>query len=258
LKVVGVAHYTSPTGEGIDFFLSTTRWKGDPHNLELNFCDELRWCPLNVLPESTIPFVRRAVELHLRAGVWYDEIGWQDKTARLQQPNESGERSSTEQREIARIAHLLEQTFEGKSYYGPSVLGALEGVTAEIALQKPRWSAHSIWELVRHITAELNYVHDVLSGVAGSWVEGETTWPSITETSATAWQKTIQDLKKANRALVKVVRVLDDAILDQQPIRVRGPFYLMLHGTIQHNVFHAGQISLLTGQMSMAEAGEQN
>lgn len=50
--------------------------------------------------------------------------------------------------EIEHIAHLLEQTFEGKAYYGPSVLGTLEGVTAKIALLKPCWSAHSIWELL--------------------------------------------------------------------------------------------------------------
>jgi hypothetical protein len=31
----------------------------------------------------------------------------------------------------------------------------------------------------------------------------------------------------------------------------------MLHGTMQHSIFHAGQISLLTGQMAMTEAGEQ-
>jgi hypothetical protein len=58
--------------------------------------------------------------------------------------------------EIARIAGLLEQTFEGQPYYGPSVLGALENVTAEVAARKPRWSAHSIWELVLHLTAELD------------------------------------------------------------------------------------------------------
>ena len=36
--------------------------------------------------------------------------------------------------EMARIAHLLEQTFEGKPYYGPSVLGALAGVTPSKAV----------------------------------------------------------------------------------------------------------------------------
>lgn len=159
--------------------------------------------------------------------------------------------------ETERIARLLEQTFEGRAYYGPSVLAALEGVPAEIALRKPRWSAHSIWELVMHLTAELNYARDVIAGTAGQWVEGETTWPAVTETSDAAWQQAIQDLKKANRALVRAVKELDDTILDKQPIRVRGPFYVMLHGTMQHSIFHAGQISLLTGQMTLTEAGEQ-
>lgn len=108
-----------------------------------------------------------------------------------------------------------------------------------------------------HLTAELNYARDVIAGTAGQWVEGETTWPAVTETSDAAWQQAIQDLKKANRALVRAVKELDDTILDKQPIRVRGPFYVMLHGTMQHSIFHAGQISLLTGQMTLTEAGEQ-
>jgi ADP-ribose pyrophosphatase YjhB (NUDIX family) len=76
LRVVGVAHYDSPTGEGIDFFLTATRWTGEPRNLEPDFCDELRWCRVNALPENTVPFVRRAVEHHLQARHWFDELGW--------------------------------------------------------------------------------------------------------------------------------------------------------------------------------------
>ena len=77
--------------------------------------------------------------------------------------------------EIARIARLLEQTFEGKPYYGPSVLSALESVTADVAIQKPCQSVHSIWELVTHLTAELNYARAVIEGIAGPWIEGQTT-----------------------------------------------------------------------------------
>lgn len=75
LKVVGVTHYNSPTGEGIDFFLSTSQWRGEPYPRAE--CDDLQWCPLNALPENTIPFVRRAIEHHLRSGLWFDEIGWE-------------------------------------------------------------------------------------------------------------------------------------------------------------------------------------
>src|SRR5688572_25199552 len=147
--------------------------------------------------------------------------------------------------EIARIARMLEQTFEGGPYYGPSVLGALAGVTADVAARRPPWSAHSIWDIVSHLTAELVYARAVIDGTAGPWIEGQTTWSTISDTSDAAWQAAIKDLKKASRALVRAVKQLDDAILDKKPVRVRGPFYLMLHGTMQHNIYHAGQISLL-------------
>lgn len=155
--------------------------------------------------------------------------------------------------EIERIARLLEQTFEGKPYYGPSVLGALEHVAAGIAAKKPIWSAHSIWDIVAHLTAELVYARKVMEGTAEPWIEGETTWSTITDTSDAAWMQALKDLKKANRALVRAVKKLDDTMLEKKPIRVRGPFYTMLHGTIQHNVYHAGQISLLTGQMTSVD-----
>jgi hypothetical protein len=149
--------------------------------------------------------------------------------------------------EINRIVSLLEQTFEGTPYYGPSVKDTLDHVTADLAIRKPPWSAHCIWELALHLTAELNYACQVINGTAGPWIESETTWPAIIDVSETAWQIAVQELIKANHALVQAVKRLDDSILDQQPIRVRGPYYLMLHGTMQHNIYHSGQISLLAG-----------
>lgn len=53
-------------------FLSATRWTGEPYLR--SECDDLRWCPLDILPENTIPFVRRAIERHLQAGIWFDEV----------------------------------------------------------------------------------------------------------------------------------------------------------------------------------------
>ena len=97
--------------------------------------------------------------------------------------------------EIERIAHLLEQTFQGQPYYGPSVLRALKSVTADVAIRKPRRSAHSIWSLVAHLTAELRYARAVLDGTAGPWIEGQTTWPAITNASEAAWQQAVKELK---------------------------------------------------------------
>jgi hypothetical protein len=104
---------------------------------------------------------------------------------------------------------------------------------------------------VAHLTAELNYARTVIEGTdPGPWIDGHTTWPTITDTTEVAWVQALQNLKQTNRELVSAVSRLDDAILDKNPIRVPGPFYVMLHGTLQHNVYHAGQISLLAGQIA--------
>lgn len=75
LRFIGVVHYSSPEGEGVDFFFTCSRWAGEPRPVA--DCDELRWCPPGDLPERTIPFVRRAITLHLRDGHPFDEDGWQ-------------------------------------------------------------------------------------------------------------------------------------------------------------------------------------
>ena len=152
--------------------------------------------------------------------------------------------------EVSRITRLLEQTFEGKPYYGPSVLGAIALVTADLARRKPHPYVHSIWELVAHLVEELNYSRAVIEGNAGPWIEGETTWPVLTDTSEAAWQSTLYKLAEANHLLVSVVQQLDDGMLDATVPRIRAPLYVMLHGTIQHSVYHAGQISVLARQLS--------
>ncbi len=73
LKVIGVTHYTSPEGDGIDFFLRATQWTGEP--IAKSECDDLCWYNLNNLPSNTILFVRRALEHHLINKVWFDESG---------------------------------------------------------------------------------------------------------------------------------------------------------------------------------------
>ena len=147
--------------------------------------------------------------------------------------------------ETARIARLLEQTFEGPAYYGPSVLGALAGVDAATAARKPPSGEHTIWEIVVHLTAELDFARTVIDGSPPPWIEGQTTWPAVAETSTAAWQAAVGDLKRANQALVRRIRELDDEVLERQPPVVSGPFYVTLHGHIQHGVYHAGQIALL-------------
>jgi 8-oxo-dGTP pyrophosphatase MutT (NUDIX family) len=61
--------------ERIDFFLAVRAWAEEPHNVEPEKCDELRWCALEALPQNTVPYVRSALGLALK-GVGFSEFGW--------------------------------------------------------------------------------------------------------------------------------------------------------------------------------------
>jgi uncharacterized damage-inducible protein DinB len=52
-------------------------------------------------------------------------------------------------------------------------------------------------------------------------------------------------LAESQQKLVDVIRSLDERRLDE-PVTKDGPtLYVLLHGVVQHHVYHAGQIMLL-------------
>lgn len=72
--VVGVMHRIS-NDERIDFFIMADHWTGEARNLEPDKCDELRWTPVDRLPDNTIPYVASAIATW-RRGEWFSMFGW--------------------------------------------------------------------------------------------------------------------------------------------------------------------------------------
>jgi len=56
-----------PVDERADFFFTCSRFEGEPRRLEEHKSADLRWFPLDALPEPMVPHERRVLEL-LRAG----------------------------------------------------------------------------------------------------------------------------------------------------------------------------------------------
>ncbi len=47
--------HAEPIDERIDFFFTARHWSGEPRIVEPEKCAELRWCPLDALPEPVVP-----------------------------------------------------------------------------------------------------------------------------------------------------------------------------------------------------------
>ena len=170
-------------------------------------------------------------------------------------PNPSGEPLTTE---VNRIGDELQRAMEGDPWHGDSASAILRGVDARMAAARPPGGAHSIWEIVRHMTAWTNEVARRLDGhPPGEPQEGD--WPAPKGSSEDDWQRDVATLTDANRRLIDKVRTIDEPALHAPPAERRDresgsgmTHYLTLHGLSQHHAYHAGQIAILKRIVSTA------
>lgn len=147
--------------------------------------------------------------------------------------------------EIQRIVDQMDRAFDGDAWHGPPLKPMLDGLSADEASKHPICGAHSIWQLVHHIAAWNTIVRDELLGTTVQ-VTPEVDWPPVRDVAEIEWRRAVQNLVDARSRLRKTVEGLRDEQLDERPAqRTSNTRYLMLHGVVQHDLYHAGQIAIL-------------
>lgn len=149
--------------------------------------------------------------------------------------------------EEARITDQLRRAFDGGAWHGDSLFEILDGVTAARAAAHPIASAHSIWELVLHIAAWDGAVRRRMTGVAVK-LSGKKNFPPVLDTSEAAWAKALEHVRQVHEELIAEVEKFPEKSLSKPVPGKKGAhynFYYMLHGVVQHESYHAGQIALL-------------
>ena len=144
--------------------------------------------------------------------------------------------------ECRRIADQLERSYRGPAWHGPSLRENLNGVTAAIAAAESIPGAHSIWQIVRHVAAWEAGVARVLDGKEYVSLQGEGDWPPV---GSATWEATLDELDGSHAALRQALERFPDERLKDRVADREFSFYGLLHGVVQHNIYHAGQIGLL-------------
>lgn len=149
------------------------------------------------------------------------------------------------------IVELMRQCYFGASgkstaWHGPSVWQLLDGVKAAEAACRPAPDVHNIWELVLHIAKWDVICARRLRGEDIRITTGDPgDWPPLPAFSNESWIATLQQLTTAQEDLLTTVAAMEDEQLMHTVPHYGWTNYLMIHGTLHHDLYHAGQIGLL-------------
>lgn len=153
--------------------------------------------------------------------------------------------------ELDRIIDQLAREFDGDPWHGSSLKDLLKGVTAMDASWRAAPGAHTIWELVLHMTGWKREVAARLRGAeAGEPSAGD--WPEAGEPSEARWRAAKADLGKAQAELMAAVRALPPRRLHRPVKDFRDrrlgtglTAYQTIYGLIQHDTYHSGQVAMV-------------
>lgn len=142
--------------------------------------------------------------------------------------------------EIERIMKQMDRAFQGNAWHGPSVMRILRGITSNQASARLFPGTHTVRELVAHMTAWKRIIARRVSGEVVRVTPAQD-WPS----PKGSWADAVTNLGRAHRELVKAVSKLPASRLGARVPGKGHDFYIALHGMVQHDLYHTGQIALL-------------
>jgi uncharacterized damage-inducible protein DinB len=146
--------------------------------------------------------------------------------------------------ELTRILNHYDGVLNGDPWHGDPIWKILETIPARTAAARPLQGAHTIWELVNHMTFWEGVVTKRLAGLRAGLVE-ELNFPLTPSPTEENWKKTLDEFRASNRAFREALAKLDSAKLEQLTAAAKRTYYDEAHGIIEHHVYHLGQIAML-------------
>lgn len=148
-----------------------------------------------------------------------------------------------------KLTQELEKVLYGAAWYGTPIYLIIEQVNFETAYEKPPGSKHNIAGIVLHMLSWTEEVMDRMNGMAAQ-MPSSGDWPDPGTPDEQKWQNYVNDLKLVNVNLLGVIQhfpedqwveLINDT-RDSEPVTT---YEELITGFIQHQVYHAGQISIL-------------
>lgn len=154
-------------------------------------------------------------------------------------------------KEIQYIIKQLQTSYDGEPWFGRAVKRILAEVDSKTALQKPN-GQHSMLELLFHMINWREFTISRLQPGNDKTVQyfDQNDWRQLDHSDATLWGKGLQLLENTQQLLITLLGTLNDEVLSTQVADREYNYRFLLHGMIQHDIYHLGQIAYVKKQFS--------
>lgn len=143
---------------------------------------------------------------------------------------------------------MYNNAFEGAAWHGSSIMKILDRVTSEHIKQDPQRSQR-IAKVVHHMLTWRAFSIHVLKGGNVYDVSEEDNWKDFDALTDEQWQSLKSKLLATQNELNALLDKMEDKQLDEKVISKQYDLYILLHGMIQHDLYHLGEITAITQKL---------
>jgi uncharacterized damage-inducible protein DinB len=148
-------------------------------------------------------------------------------------------------KETERISKLFTDLYNGSPWIGVVIVPTLQKLTAKQAAKRIYKDWNTIWEITNHL---ISWRENVLRRVQGEVIRS----PShnyvvpVKDTSEAAWHTTLKRLEDSQNAWLDFLKKFKTADFDKIYPNNNMNYYEHVHGILQHDAYHLGQIVILS------------
>jgi uncharacterized damage-inducible protein DinB len=149
-------------------------------------------------------------------------------------------------KEIQFLVTQFQESLNGDPWFGRNAQKLLGEVTEAIAFQNPN-GQHSIAELVWHMVNWREFVISRFRKDANKDLHYFETndWRQLDHSDSSLWRQGLNKLYDTQEVLLHILQDQSDSILDRNVEERTYNYRKLLHGVIQHDIYHLGQIAYL-------------
>ncbi|QOI99231.1 MAG: DinB family protein [Phycisphaeraceae bacterium] len=145
------------------------------------------------------------------------------------------------------VAVVLDGSFTGQGWQGPTLSGSLRGVSSEQAQWSPSKSRKSIW---RHVLHAAYWKHAVARALdptdETAFPRRPSNWPNLPpKPDEKAWKADRALLAEMHDRLRRAAASIDTGLIHTRPRGRKWTYAQYLAGAAAHDAYHLGQIQLL-------------